>query len=345
MDDELDPEDWLELVECQAGAVSRAQAVARGISDNGIRAHVSAGRWQRAANGVFYTFTGVPPLTARHWAALLHCGGGSVLSHDTAAALWGLVDPDPDGPIHVTTARSRLAGQRLGIVVHRPRRSVVAVRSPPRTDGCTTVLSLLSQVRRPDQALGLITRACQRGVTDPDALTTAVASRPKQRWRRLLLESLTDVSKGAESVLELRYLREVERAHGLPTGQRQRKAGSTRQDVHYDGLRTTVELDGRLGHADTAGTWRDMARDNAATLRGEITLRFGWADVTSRPCAVAAQVGTVLRAAGWSARLRQCGPACGVGDLSVAIGTESSPKSGLSDVRTANCRVSAGGGE
>jgi hypothetical protein len=305
--DEPDPTNWLALIKRQAGAVSRAQAAAQGITDDAIRAHVTAGRWQRAGTGVFYTFTGGPPWGAQQWAALLHCGPDSALSHYTAAALWGLADPDPDAPIHVTTARSRLARRRADVVVHRPRRPVTAVRSPPRTDGGTTVLDLLAAIRFPDEALGLVARACQRGVTTPDQMTAAIVGRPRQRWRRLLLDSLADMNSGAHSILELRYLRDVERAHGLPTGQRQRRAGSTFQDVHYDGFQTTVELDGKLGHADTTGRWRDMARDNAATLRGETTLRYGWADVTSRPCAVAAQVAATLRAAGWRGTIRACG--------------------------------------
>ncbi len=89
-------------------------------------------------------------------------------------------------------------------------------------------------------------------------------------------------------------------------------AGNTHQDVHYGEFRATVELDGRLGHADLSSRWRDMRRDNASTLRGESTLRFGWADVTSHPCTVAAQVAAVLRAAGWRGAPQTCGPSCTV---------------------------------
>ena len=42
----------------------------------------------------------------------------------------------------------------------------------------------------------------------------------RQRWRNLLLEVLTDVVSGVESALELRYLRDVEQLHALPTGTR-----------------------------------------------------------------------------------------------------------------------------
>jgi len=312
MDDGPEPSDWLALLERQAGAVSRAQLLARGITDNGIRAHVAAARWRRALPGVYFTFTGPPTADARQWAALLYSGDGSLLSHETAGLLWRLVELAADAPVHVTAPRSRAATRQPGIVLHRTRRPGAAVLSPPRTSAQITVLDLAAQARHLDQVLGLVARACQRGITTADQLVAELALRPRQRWRATLLMAVADIDGGAHSALELRYLREVERAHRLPVGTRQRRAGSTWQDVHYDGFVTTIELDGRLGHADTAGRWRDMTRDNAATLRGETTLRYGWSDVAGRPCDVAAQVATVLRAAGWSGRPTACSAGCTV---------------------------------
>ncbi|HEV8527140.1 MAG TPA: hypothetical protein VGS60_06240, partial [Actinomycetes bacterium] len=43
-----------------------------------------------------------------------------------------------------------------------------------------------------------------------------------------------------------------------------------------------------------AARFRDMRRDNAAVVRGEHPLRYGWFDVDERPCDVAAQVALVL---------------------------------------------------
>jgi very-short-patch-repair endonuclease len=111
-------------------------------------------------------------------------------------------------------------------------------------------------------------------------------------------------------LLELRYLRDVERPHRLPAGRRQRGVAGTWQDVWYEEFTTVVELDGRLGHAEAQGGWRDMARDNAAAVRSEVTLRYGWADVTTRPCEVAAQVAEVLRNRGWPRTPRKCGDSC-----------------------------------
>jgi very-short-patch-repair endonuclease len=111
-------------------------------------------------------------------------------------------------------------------------------------------------------------------------------------------------------VLELLYLRRVERAHRLPTGRRQSHRGHWYDDVTYPDYEVCVELDGRVAHP--AGTaFRDRRRDNAATLTGARVLRYGYADVATHPCAVAAEVATLLTTAGWPGPLRRCGPRCG----------------------------------
>jgi hypothetical protein len=80
---------------------------------------------------------------------------------------------------------------------------------------------------------------------------------------------LSDVGAGAESPLELTYLWDVERAHGLPVGRRQasRLGLPYASDVSYDAFGLLVELDGRLGH-DGAARFRDMQRDNRFSSRG-----------------------------------------------------------------------------
>ena len=117
------------------------------------------------------------------------------------------------------------------------------------------------------------------------------------------------------SELERRHLVDVERAHGLPTGRRQRAAGKTRQDAYYDEFATVVELDGRVVHVLSDASWRDMVRDNATAERGETTLRYGWQDVRHRPCEVAAQMANVLRANGWTGHARPCRPGCPVAEI------------------------------
>lgn len=70
-----------------------------------------------------------------------------------------------------------------------------------------------------------------------------------------------------------------------------------------------VELDGRAAHPE--GTrWADVRRDNANAAVGQITLRYGWTDVTERRCLTGHEVGSTLHKRGWEDALRRCGPAC-----------------------------------
>jgi hypothetical protein len=84
--------------------------------------------------------------------------------------------------------------------------------------------------------------------------------------------------------------------------------------VFYAGFGLIVELDGRLHLVPRQG-WRDLDRDNRATLRAEATLRYGWYDVTDRPCEAAVQVLRVLRRTNPSLMATPCSPDCLVGDL------------------------------
>lgn len=116
--------------------------------------------------------------------------------------------------------------------------------------------------------------------------------------RALLLDLLAEAEDGVESPLERRYQRDVERRHHLPRAQPQVRErltnGWIRADAVYLGLGVRTELDGALAHPfgrTDADTWRD----NAVLIeRGDITLRYRWAHVAARPCAVAAQVQAAL---------------------------------------------------
>jgi hypothetical protein len=139
--------------------------------------------------------------------------------------------------------------------------------------------------------------------------------------RGTVAEILADVAAGTRSVLERRYLTDVERAHALPEGQRQLRqataSGVVHRDTHYAPQRTLVELDGAFGHRDSVDRRADLQRDLDAALDGQLTLRPGWAQVLE-PCRLAAVVAHVLRGRGWSGTPDRCGPGCSIGDGGVA---------------------------
>ncbi|MFY1688099.1 hypothetical protein [Plantactinospora sp. WMMB782] len=306
-----------ELVRRQHGVLSRQQAYDCGLTKAQVEHRVSAGRWQPMAGRIFATFSGPPPREAVLWAALLRAGRGAVLSHHTAAEVQGLTDRHL-GTVHLTVPGERRIRPIPGVVVHLRNTLETArhpTRSPPQTRIEETVLDLTQQAGDLDEALGWLVRAVGRRLTRPHLILHATRRRSKLRWRAELQAALADIVDGCHSLLELRYLRDVERAHRLPAGVRQatrpRRGGRWYDDVHYPRYRLRVELDGRAAHPAEL-RWRDARRDNAAAVAGEITLRYGWTDTTEDPCAVAHQIAAVLHRNGWPNSPHPCSPNCPV---------------------------------
>jgi hypothetical protein len=306
------------LARYQNGIVSRPQALRAGLTEDMIKFRVRSDRWRQIRPGVYTTFTGVPGRSAQLWAAVLSAGQGAVLSHGTAAELCRLTDK-PSDLIHVTIPWQRRIGQTHGVMLHRSRRAgeiVLGQSNPPRTRIEETVLDLTQTAATFDDVCGWVTRAFAQDLTDETRLRAAMGLRTQLRWRADLLELITAAADGDHSVLEFRYDRDVERAHGLPRARLQVPFTSPggrrgRRDRVYDDYGVVVELDGRLAHPDEDQS-RDKARDNAAAVDGQQTLRYGWTDVRRHACETAAQVAKVLRRHGWEGWPRSCSPGCPV---------------------------------
>jgi very-short-patch-repair endonuclease len=302
---------WEETAAAQAGILTRRQAVSGGLSADAIRVRMASGRWQRVYPGVLATFSGPLTRPAELWAAVLVAGPDAVLSHESAAELAGLI-PDACPSVHVCVPLSRRVIPPAGIIVHRSSHAEAhPALQPPRTRIDDTVIDLTQSSADLETAAGWLIRAVAARHTTAPRLLDAVATRYRIRWRRELITVLADVSEGCHSMLELRYLRRVERAHGLPRGHRQHRRGRWYDDVDYVEFGVSVELDGRAAHPPESA-FRDHRRDNAAVLIGSRVLRYGHADVARRPCTVAAEVAAVLHVAGWRGRPRGCGPNCPV---------------------------------
>lgn len=309
-----------ELAESQAGVLSRRQALARGMPPDVIDWRLRSGRLQQLHRGVYAVFTGQPPRAAMLWAAVLRAGSGAVLSHQTAAELFGLGVGDRSNPlIHVTVAESRRVAAIAGVVIHRSSRLAEVTHptlQPPRIRLEDTVLDLVNQSVAFDAAFSLLCSACQRGLTKPELIAKAMTNRARLRWRSQLVTALAEVGAGVHSLLESRYLHEVERPHGLPTAVRQARIVHGERKRYLDNLykdqRLCVELDGHEAHPDER-RWQDLHRINAINEQGITTLRYTWSDVDRRSCDVASQVAATLRRLGWRGTPRPCSPRCPVG--------------------------------
>ncbi len=299
----------------QHGVMTYRQALESGLTRSAVQANIGSGRWQRLQRATYLTHNGPPSRNAVIWGVVLAAGQDAIASHATAAELIGLTD-EVKPLVHVTIPAHRRIAQLNGAKIHYSKR-VASVRHPSRRPAQTrieeTVFDLVDAARSLDEAVSWLTKACGRRLTTPEKLTAALIQRTRIPWRRELCHALTDISPGNHSLLELRYFRDVERAHGLPNGRRQarhkRSGGHIYDDVWYPAFHTVVELDGRAAHPLEA-LHQDRRRDNVAGIRGDSVLHFGWAEVTTRPCATAIEVAVALRARGWGETPHPCGRHC-----------------------------------
>lgn len=292
----------LRLAAAQADVVTREQALGLDLSRHTLARLVDQDRWRRLGPGLFVVHNSTVEWQSLAWAGVLLGGSGSRIAGTAAAHAHGLVDEAPD-PVTVLVPHGAHVRSRAhwSFVQERPgARSSRSTGSPPRTLLPDTLLDLCEGAS-PRAVEDLVTRAVQRRLTTPQHLHRALVRRTRHSRRSFLAALLHEVAEGAESPLELRYLRAVERAHGLPPGLRQgpSRDRSAWRDVLYEPYGLVVELDGRRGH-EGVGAFRDMRRDNAALLQRLATLRYGHGDVWGRPCAVAREVATVLRSGGWT---------------------------------------------
>jgi hypothetical protein len=294
---------------------------------------------------VYVDFTGPVPWRSRVWAAWLVYGPDAALGGETALRQYGLDGSWDGSEVHVEVPHARRVDRQPGVVISRRQDLAVRLhqsREPPTVRLEVALLTVASRQARTDQVLAIVLDACRQRRTTPERLLDELDSLCRIPRRKLLRQVLADAADGAHSFLEQTYLRRVERAHGLPPGQRQVRAGGTTfapldaepglevelrpedadteyggsaptqvvyRDVEYVPYGVIVELDGRAGHADVGSQWRDMSRDNAAALRGKVTLRFGY-QLVNEPCASAAQVGLALRGRGWVGSVLRCGSTC-----------------------------------
>lgn len=306
----------LVLLSVQAGIVDRDQALDIGFSQRQISYRLRSGAWQRVYPGVYATFTGHLLRDAQLWAAVRFAGDGAMVSHETAAEVHGMIDrPAPD--IHVTVPISRRPARTRrpvhGVVIHRSDQSRGHLPGPftlPLTRADDTVLDLVADAPTFDHAYTWISRAVFRNLVTASALRGALARRSRVRWRAWLNDAFAEAQDGVLSPLELRYVRDVERAHGLPASEHQARRqlnGKTHyKDSWYPEYRLAVEIDGPAYHFDEQ-VQRDRDRDNANLATDDVkTLRFGPVAVTERACETAAMVALTLQHNGWQGVPRPC---------------------------------------
>ncbi len=115
------------LARRQHGAVTTRQLLDAGVGQHAIDARVERGWLRRLHRGVYAVGALESALTAPA-GAILATGGRAVLSHRTAAMVWGIVPARPEDPVEITLLNARSKG-RQGVRVHTGRLHTREIRT------------------------------------------------------------------------------------------------------------------------------------------------------------------------------------------------------------------------
>lgn len=281
----------------QHGVVALFQLLELGYTMSGIKHRVVTGRLHPVRRGVYAVGRPQIPREGEWMAAVLSCGPVAVLSHVSAAALWG-IRQERDRVIHVSVSRAGVRCQG-DIVTHRrstleedaTRCSGIPVTTPIRT-----LLDLATHV--PAWALeAAVNEADKLDLVDPERLRADLDQRRGQhgvRPLRALLDRNSFVLTDSE--LERRFV-PIASCAGLGRPQTQVPLNGFKVDFYWPELNLVVETDGLRYHRTPAQQARDRIRDQAHAAAGLAHLRFTHWQVRHEPSSVQRTLEAVARRA------------------------------------------------
>jgi hypothetical protein len=245
----------------QHSLITRAQALAAGATDHMIQHRVTTGRWVRVAAGV-YRIAGVPVTwNQRALAACRVSGAGAVVSHRSAAVLWGVSGFRP-GRLEITVPPGRSNRNSLARV-HRSAVSGVRRSGIPVTRPARTIADLAHVVSGDVLEEAVDDVLCRRLCRLEDLPARGKLREVLAAWNGDGL---------AEGVAEMRVVRGLLGA-GLEPPVRQYEIWHNgvfvaRVDLAYPPFRLAMELDGFRWHAGRRKYRSDRMRRNRVEAAG-----------------------------------------------------------------------------
>ncbi|HET8755056.1 MAG TPA: type IV toxin-antitoxin system AbiEi family antitoxin domain-containing protein [Solirubrobacteraceae bacterium] len=255
----------------QWGVLSLHELLQCGVSDGGVKRRVKSGHLHRIHRGVYAVGHPNLPLQGRFLAATKACGPTAVLSHYSAAALWGLVSWDgrrPEVTVPGTTTRTH-----TGIRVHRSRtlrrRDVVRRGGVAVTTAARTIHDLFSVL--PYKG---VRRAARQ------ALSLKLVA-PHDLPPRLALTIAPTRSELEDAVLDLI----VDNGFRKPDVNKPLRIDGRRvvPDFRWPAERLVVEADGAVWHANAIARQDDAERQAILEAFGERVVRVSWEQAIRYP--------------------------------------------------------------
>jgi very-short-patch-repair endonuclease len=263
------------LAERQHGVVSIRQLRRLGYTEAAVGRALAAGRLHRLWRGVYAVgHTDLSP-EGRCLAAVLACAPGALLSHGSAAWLWGLYRHRP-GAIDVTAPTRRHRKPPLRLHYARLHEDERALREGiPVTSVARLLLDLAATLT--DPRLESLLERCEElelfDLGEIDAtLARAGGHHGAGRLRRCLAIYRSDPAF-TRSRLERRFLALVLES-GLPRPATNFNVAGLELDAYWEAERFAVELDVYETHGTRAAFERDRRREEELLLAGIESIRI-----------------------------------------------------------------------
>jgi very-short-patch-repair endonuclease len=286
------------LASTQLGNVKHCQLRQAGLSNATIYRWVRRERLHPRHRGVYaYGHTALPPFSAE-MAAVMACGDDALLSHASAAWVWGL-RPEPEHNRVDVAVPGRHVRSRKGIRVHRTEhldpRDVRTHHGIPITSAARTILDI-----GPDLEERELERAFDEAVVrklltvwQMRHVLERYPRRPACGLIRHLIQSgrpTTATRSGGEEELH-RLIRKA----GLPEPEVNARIGRWTVDFLWRREGLVVEVDGHDYHSSRWALDRDHTKDADLRGRGLEVLRFTGRKAKREPLVALAAIAAALR--------------------------------------------------
>ncbi|MBW8173965.1 endonuclease domain-containing protein [Ornithinimicrobium sp. Arc0846-15] len=206
-----------------------------------------------------------------------------ILGGTTALRLLTLLDRDPSQLTAIVPSETRL---KTPPWLQLYRRSVQVPRGWADDMFVARADHALVQAWQPGRE-GVIIDAVRRRVVRVSAIANAAERYPRVQGRRDLQRLLTHLNGGVESYLEWIATTQVFTGREFGSFRRQVSVRVDGRryvlDMWHEQARLAIELDGQAYHSGDAARQRDLTRDADLATLGVLTIRFTYADITSRP--------------------------------------------------------------
>jgi very-short-patch-repair endonuclease len=283
------------VLRAQNAAITCEQLLDAGLTWDAIRARVARHTLTPVFHRVYVA--GDPTLVplARESAALLSLGD-AVLSHRSAAAVWGFTPPDPE-TIDVTVLGN--PRPRPGVRLHRVTRlhpsDIRTHRDLRLTSPARTMIDFAAQASS-SELVSAFGEARRKRLLSDAALNAALARAPLNHPGAAVIRRLGRDDPGStytRSEAE-RIIRRLMRDAELPQPLVNPRVNGFTVDFLWPGARLILEVDGHDTHGDRLAFEQDRRRDQIQAAAGYTVIRVTWRQLVNEPMAVLARIAQAL---------------------------------------------------